>query len=174
RSTTEPQAASPTSVFESVKRAIAQAIKSSPGDASEELVRMERRQPVIVGGGARCHQHQHTLPREAHLLGTMPVDPMDDIELRSVQLQFPNARGSILEACEQRRVPTDKGDIHVAIQGDTSKPAIVTYHDLGLNYATSFAGFFNFPVMRGLLENFCVYHVTAPGQEEGAPTLPEE
>lgn len=63
----------------------------------------------------------------------MPVDPMDDIELRSVQLQFPNARGSILEACEQRRVPTDKGDIHVAIQGDTSKPAIVTYHDLGLN-----------------------------------------
>lgn len=63
----------------------------------------------------------------------MPVDPMDDIELRSVQLQFPNARGSILEACEQRRVPTDKGDVHVAIQGDTSKPAIVTYHDLGLN-----------------------------------------
>ncbi|KRF97555.1 protein NDRG3 isoform X3 [Drosophila tropicalis] len=111
---------------------------------------------------------------EAHLLGTMPIDPMDDIELRSVQLQFPNARGSILEACEQRRVPTDKGDIHVAIQGDTSKPAIVTYHDLGLNYATSFAGFFNYPVMRGLLENFCVYHVTAPGQEEGAPTLPED
>lgn len=39
---------------------------------------------------------------------------------------------------------------------------------------TSFAGFFNFPLMRGLLENFCVYHVTAPGQEETAPTLPEE
>lgn len=40
--------------------------------------------------------------------------------------------------------------------------------------ATSFAGFFNFPPLRSLLENFCVYHVTAPGQEEGAPTLPEE
>lgn len=40
--------------------------------------------------------------------------------------------------------------------------------------ATSFAGFFNFPTMRALLENFCVYHVTAPGQEEGAPSLPEE
>uniref|UniRef100_A0A1A9ZNG6 Protein NDRG3 n=1 Tax=Glossina pallidipes TaxID=7398 RepID=A0A1A9ZNG6_GLOPL len=111
---------------------------------------------------------------EARLLGTMPVDPLDDIELRSVQLQFPNARGSIIDACDQRRVTTDKGDIHVAIQGDTSKPAILTYHDLGLNYATSFAGFFNFPLMRGLLENFCVYHVTAPGQEEGAPTLPED
>ncbi|EDW09359.1 protein NDRG3 isoform X2 [Drosophila mojavensis] len=184
QSTTEPQAASPNSVFKSVRRAFGQAIKSSPGE-SEELVRMER-PVVIVGGGTRDRDKTgktlntkmpsaptHTA-EEAHLLGTMPVDPMDDIELRSVQLQFPNARGSILEACEQRRVPTDKGDIHVAIQGDTSKPAIVTYHDLGLNYATSFAGFFNYPVMRGLLENFCVYHVTAPGQEEGAPTLPED
>nr|CAD7455782.1 unnamed protein product [Timema tahoe] len=28
--------------------------------------------------------------------------------------------------------------------------------------------------MRALLENFCVYHVNAPGQEEGATTLPED
>lgn len=63
----------------------------------------------------------------------MPVDPMDDIELRSVQLQFPHARGSIVDSCDQRRVTTDKGEILVAIQGDTSKPAILTYHDLGLN-----------------------------------------
>lgn len=39
---------------------------------------------------------------------------------------------------------------------------------------TSFAGFFNFPAMRSLLDNFCVYHVNAPGQEEGAPAYPEE
>lgn len=55
QSTTEPQSAqSPggSSVFESVKRAIGQAIKSSPGD-SEELVRMEQRQTVITIGGAR-------------------------------------------------------------------------------------------------------------------------
>ncbi|XP_050100199.1 protein NDRG3 isoform X5 [Anopheles aquasalis] len=104
----------------------------------------------------------------------MPVDPMDDIELRSVQLQYPNQRGSIVGSCDLRRVPTDKGDILVAVQGDTTKPAIVTYHDLGLNYASSFAGFFNFPTMRALLDNFCVYHVNAPGQEEGAPTFPED
>ncbi|XP_030369037.1 protein NDRG3 isoform X5 [Scaptodrosophila lebanonensis] len=180
QSTTEPTA--PPSVFESVKRVIGQAMKSTPGD-SEELLRLER-QAVLVNGrdrdktGKTLNTKMPSAPthtaEEAHLLGTMPVDPMDDIELRSVQLQFPNARGSIVDACEQRRVPTDKGDIHVAIQGDTSKPAIVTYHDLGLNYATSFAGFFNFPLMRGLLENFCVYHVTAPGQEDGAPTLPED
>ncbi|KAJ6643209.1 Protein NDRG3 [Pseudolycoriella hygida] len=105
---------------------------------------------------------------------TMPVDPMDDIELRSVQLQFPNGRGSLEGTCDLRRVVTDKGDILVAVQGDTAKPAILTYHDLGLNYATSFAGFFNYPTMRALLDNFCVYHVTAPGQEDGAPTLPED
>lgn len=39
---------------------------------------------------------------------------------------------------------------------------------------TSFAGFFNYPSMRNLLDNFCVYHVNAPGQEEGAPAFPEE
>ncbi|ETN62383.1 hypothetical protein AND_005926 [Anopheles darlingi] len=112
--------------------------------------------------------------RDRTASGAMPVDPMDDIELRSVQLQYPNQRGSIAGACDLRRVPTDKGDILVAVQGDTTKPAIVTYHDLGLNYASSFAGFFNFPTMRALLDNFCVYHVNAPGQEEGAPTFPED
>jgi hypothetical protein len=40
--------------------------------------------------------------------------------------------------------------------------------------ASTFTGFFNYPTMRALLENFCVYHVTMPGQEEGAPTFPEE
>lgn len=123
----------------------------------------------------------------------MPADDVEiDIELRSVQLKFPNGRGSISESCDQRRIPTDKGDVLVAIQGDTSKPAIITYHDLGLNcrfhyfpycytiheisflVATNFGSFFNYPVMRALLEHFCVYHITAPGQEENAPNLPEE
>lgn len=39
---------------------------------------------------------------------------------------------------------------------------------------SSFQAFFNYVDMRALLENFCVYHVNAPGQEEGAQTLPEE
>ncbi|XP_053963789.1 protein NDRG3 isoform X2 [Anastrepha ludens] len=185
QSTTEPTG--PHSVFESVKRAIGQVVGNANGSAQDTddlLTATNGRQAIIVGSrdrdkiGKPLNTKMPSAPthtaEEARLLGTMPIDPMDDIELRSVQLQFPNARNSILEACDQRRVPTDKGDIHVAIQGDTSKPAILTYHDLGLNYATSFAGFFNFPPMRGLLENFCVYHVTAPGQEEGAPTLPED
>nr|CAD7425928.1 unnamed protein product [Timema monikensis] len=39
---------------------------------------------------------------------------------------------------------------------------------------SSFQAFFNYIDMRALLENFCVYHVNAPGQEEGATTLPED
>lgn len=67
----------------------------------------------------------------------MPVDPMDDIELRSVQLQFSNGRGSLSGNCDLRRVVTDKGEVLVAVQGDTTKPAILTYHDLGLNCMSS-------------------------------------
>lgn len=63
----------------------------------------------------------------------MPVDPMDDIELRSVQLQFSNGRSSLGGNCDMHRVITDKGEVMVAVQGDTTKPAILTYHDLGLN-----------------------------------------
>lgn len=63
---------------------------------------------------------------------TMPAE-LDDIELRSVQLQQSHSRDSISNSCDLRRVPTDKGDILVAIQGDLTKPAILTLHDLGLN-----------------------------------------
>ncbi|XP_013189328.1 protein NDRG3 isoform X4 [Amyelois transitella] len=111
---------------------------------------------------------------EAALLGMLSVDSMDDIELKNIQLQFPSARRfSGVGSCSEVRVRTDRGDIVVAVQGDRAKPAILTYHDLGLNYIC-FQPFFNFVDMRALLENFCVYHVNAPGQEEGAPSLPED
>ncbi|XP_063703204.1 protein NDRG3 isoform X2 [Culicoides brevitarsis] len=120
-------------------------------------------------------QYQIDLKSPENAASAMPGDPMDDIELRSVQLHNPVARtGSLTSITDLRRIQTDKGDLLVAVQGDTTKPAILTYHDLGLNYATSFAGFFNYPSMRGLLENFCVYHVNAPGQEENASTFPED
>lgn len=37
----------------------------------------------------------------------------------------------------------------------------------------NFQAFFNFSEMRAFAHNFCIYHVNAPGQEEGATTLPE-
>ncbi|XP_072400114.1 protein NDRG3 isoform X3 [Diabrotica undecimpunctata] len=107
---------------------------------------------------------------------TMPSDSMDDIELKNIQLQFPTARSlsrddsSVMEEV----VETDRGNVVVAVQGSRNKPAILTYHDLGLNYVSNFQAFFNYIDMRALLENFCVYHINAPGQEEGAQTLPED
>lgn len=77
-------------------------------------------------------------------------------------------------SAHEETVETDHGPIVVAVQGQRNKPAIVTYHDIGLNYISSFQAFFNYVDMRALLENFCVYHINAPGQEEGAQTLPED
>lgn len=58
---------------------------------------------------------------------------MDDIELKNIQLQFPSSRRFSEGACAEVRVRTDRGELCVAVQGDRAKPAILTYHDLGLN-----------------------------------------
>lgn len=63
----------------------------------------------------------------------MSADPMNDTKLCSVQSQFSKYRGALSGASDIRRVITDKGELSVAIQGDKKKPAILTYHDLGLN-----------------------------------------
>lgn len=36
---------------------------------------------------------------------------------------------------------------------------------------TCFQGFFQFPDMQAILEHFCVYHLNAPGQHDGAAAL---
>lgn len=69
-------------------------------------------------------------------------------------------------------VVTPIGPIHVVVNGDRRHPAIVTFHDIGLTSKTCFQGFFNYPDMKKLMKNFCVYHVNALGQHEGALTLP--
>ncbi|XP_011504475.1 PREDICTED: protein NDRG3 isoform X2 [Ceratosolen solmsi marchali] len=147
------------SVLESVKKAFSFAApKVELGNRKKEPLIEDRRESASIVSSA------------------MPSDSMDDIELKNIQLQFPALRyltrddGSVRE----ERVDTDKGSLLVAVQGNRAKPAIITYHDLGLNYISSFQGFFNYIDMRVLLENFCVYHVNAPGQEEGAATLAEE
>ena len=66
----------------------------------------------------------------------MPSDFLDEVELRSIQYQTPSIRSLNWlknEAVEEMLVETDRGIILVAIQGDRSKPAILTYHDIGLN-----------------------------------------
>nr|CAD7257756.1 unnamed protein product [Timema shepardi] len=66
---------------------------------------------------------------------TMPSDSMDDIELKNIQLQFPTARTLARgdSSAMEERVETARGSVLVAVQGNRNKPAILTYHDLGLN-----------------------------------------
>lgn len=65
----------------------------------------------------------------------MPSDSMDDIELKNIQLQFPTTRTLSKDDpnIQELTVETDRGTLLVAVQGNRSKPAILTYHDLGLN-----------------------------------------
>lgn len=108
----------------------------------------------------------------------MPAATMvgnDDVELRNVMNTAPLNRTMVKdEAYTEEVVSTERGAVTVAIKGDRSKPAILTYHDLGLNYISNFQALFNFPDMAEVVQNFCILHVNAPGQEDGAPVLPEE
>ncbi|XP_065561534.1 protein NDRG3-like isoform X2 [Artemia franciscana] len=94
-----------------------------------------------------------------------------------ISLEVMKPRGKSLEKKKYKYdevyVGTQWAEVLVAIQGDRRKPALMTYHDLGLNHITNFQAFFNYAGMEDILSVFCVYHVNAPGQEEGCQTLPE-
>jgi len=99
----------------------------------------------------------------------------DDVELRNVALKSPLNRTLVKdEAYVEEVVETENGTVTVAIKGDRSKPAILTYHDLGLNYISNFQALFNYPDMAEIVQSFCIFHVNAPGQEEGAQILNED
>nr|ACO14922.1 NDRG3 [Caligus clemensi] len=98
----------------------------------------------------------------------------EDLELRNVSLSTPLNRSLNKDSgvYEERKISTSYGiQATVAIKGDSSKPALVTFHDLGLNFVSNFQAFFNYPDMAELAEKFCVYHINAPGQEEGADVI---
>ncbi|XP_020278867.1 protein NDRG3 isoform X2 [Pseudomyrmex gracilis] len=163
------------SVLESVKKAFSFASPKVEIRKKDPLIE-DRRESVSIVSREKNKMPTAATAEESALLGTMPSDSMDDIELKNIQLQFPALRYLSRDdaSVREERVETDKGSLLVAVQGNRAKPAILTYHDLGLNYISSFQAFFNYIDMRVLLENFCVYHVNAPGQEENAPTLPED
>ncbi|XP_051169887.1 protein NDRG3 isoform X1 [Leptopilina boulardi] len=164
------------SVLESVKKAFSFAAPKIDIRKKNLLIEDSTRENISIVSRDRNKMPAAASAEESALLGTMPSDSMDDIELKNIQLQFPALRYLTRDdaSVQEERIETDKGTVLVAIQGNRAKPAILTYHDLGLNYISSFQTFFNYIDMRVLLENFCVYHVNAPGQEEGAPTLPDD
>uniref|UniRef100_A0A8D3B5A0 NDRG family member 4 n=1 Tax=Scophthalmus maximus TaxID=52904 RepID=A0A8D3B5A0_SCOMX len=72
-------------------------------------------------------------------------------------------------------VETPYGMLHVVIRGAPkgNKPAILTYHDVGLNHKLCFNSFFNNEDMQEITKHFVVCHVDAPGQQVGASQMPQ-
>uniref|UniRef100_A0A3Q4BVM1 Uncharacterized protein n=1 Tax=Mola mola TaxID=94237 RepID=A0A3Q4BVM1_MOLML len=72
-------------------------------------------------------------------------------------------------------IETPNGMLHVVIRGapKDNKPAILTYHDVGLNHKLCFNTFFNNEDMKEITKHFVVCHVDAPGQQVGASQLPQ-
>ena len=64
-------------------------------------------------------------------------------------------------------IETEHGPVYVVTTGaapNSGKPYIITYHDMGLNFASNFQAFFNFHDMKLLLQSFTVLNVHSPGQ----------
>ncbi|XP_048828194.1 protein NDRG4 isoform X2 [Brienomyrus brachyistius] len=92
--------------------------------------------------------------------------------------------GSIPENCEtftctgdwkEHDIETPYGMLHVVIRGAAkgNRPAILTYHDVGLNHKLCFNTFFQNDDMQEITKHFVVCHVDAPGQQIGASQLPQ-
>jgi pimeloyl-ACP methyl ester carboxylesterase len=104
------------------------------------------------------------------------AEKLTDVSLESIRLI--NAKPKSISEGEVQPdqdvdVRTPFGPMRVIVHGDLRLPAMFTYHDIGLNSTSCFQGFFNFPEMVSISRGFCVYHLNALGQQEGARSLPD-
>lgn len=80
----------------------------------------------------------------------------------------------LLDQGQEHTVETPHGVLHVTLHGTrtTRRPAILTFHDVGLDSKSCFSPLFKFEEMQEIVKNFTLIHVDAPGQEEGAAAYP--
>lgn len=74
----------------------------------------------------------------------------------------------------EEHVETPYGNVHCTMTGSprANRPVILTFHDVGLNHKSCFSTLFNHEDMQEIVRHLPVLHVEAPGQHEGAKTLP--
>jgi len=105
----------------------------------------------------------------------MPERLVDDCELRALAVEDPVERSlSKSNDYSETYVETSTGRVlvaHTDHQITNNKPVIITYHDLGLNYISNFQAFFNYPDFKEISSGFPIFHINAPGQEDGAASL---
>ncbi|KAJ8372727.1 hypothetical protein AAFF_G00277350 [Aldrovandia affinis] len=92
-------------------------------------------------------------------------DPVKEAEL---------AARILLDQGQEHSIETPQGLLHVTLHGsgNTRRPAILTFHDVGLDHKSCFSPLFKFEEMQEIVKSFTVVHIDAPGQEEGAATYP--
>lgn len=80
----------------------------------------------------------------------------------------------LLDQGQEHSIETPHGVLHVTLHGTrtTRRPAILTFHDAGLDSKSCFSPLFKFEEMQEIVKNFTVIHVDAPGQEKGAASYP--
>nr|XP_044621200.1 protein NDRG2 isoform X3 [Equus asinus] len=80
----------------------------------------------------------------------------------------------LLDQGQTHSVETPYGSVTFTVYGTpkAKRPAILTYHDVGLNCKSCFQPLFQFGDMQEIIQNFVRVHVDAPGMEEGAPVFP--
>ncbi|XP_070616662.1 protein NDRG4 isoform X4 [Erythrolamprus reginae] len=76
---------------------------------------------------------------------------------------------------EEHDIETPYGLLHVVLRGSArgNRPALLTYHDVGLNHKLCFNTLFNSEEMQEITKHFVVCHVDAPGQQSGASQFPQ-
>ncbi|XP_068425528.1 protein NDRG1-like [Clinocottus analis] len=76
----------------------------------------------------------------------------------------------------EEQVETHYGNVHCIMTGTpkANLPAVLTFHDVGLNHKSCFDTLFHHEDMREIIRHLPVCHVEAPGQHEGAKTLHAE
>uniref|UniRef100_A0A3P8WWF4 NDRG family member 2 n=1 Tax=Cynoglossus semilaevis TaxID=244447 RepID=A0A3P8WWF4_CYNSE len=78
------------------------------------------------------------------------------------------------DSTKEHSVETPHGVLHVTLHGSRTsrRPAVLTFHDVGLDSKSCFSPLFRFEEMQEIVKHFTLIHVDAPGQEEGAAAFP--
>ncbi|XP_045662859.1 protein NDRG4 isoform X2 [Ursus americanus] len=141
--------------------------KTSEGRCSGNL-RAPPRLPEPCWPSKAAEQNQTLLGPSSWLAEmALPGPAFSVVRSRSPRTNSP----SLLE----HDIETPYGLLHVVIRGSPkgNRPAILTYHDVGLNHKLCFNTFFNFEDMQEITKHFVVCHVDAPGQQVGASQFPQ-